>query len=317
MTWWMSPGCLGGCDEGPYLGQVTWPCPPPWPCPPSDCWQLSPRPPLPADHPRFPHPQIPQQPFIPAGVVGHKGDHGGACCGSCAKGGPCESECKDEKKSVGALYVSDAELDALGAQIALMGADVDAAATAERASHPGGERGGGSAGVETPIWIAETGIKKAVAAIAYDNCRKQGMTWDATALTCDLTKPDPEHLTTSASGPQFPSWPLTKFLDDRWSPLAVKWNQYRDNTFHEPTVFDTLRTEFSTVRDAWTGPLGQQTKAVVPPPLADTSGMNAIPWFWIGAAGFVVLLPFILPSVAAIFLLATRGKTMGLGGIGL
>lgn len=312
MTWWMSPGCLGGCDEGPYLGPIT------WPCPPQNCgWGLPAYPVPPPEHrPQFPHPVYtpPAQPlFIPAGVVGHKDDHGGACCGSCAKGGTCESKCEDKKASVGALYVSDAELDALGTQVALMGADVDAAATAERAAHPGGERGGGSAGVETPIWIAETGIKKAVAAIAYDNCKKQGLTWDGATLTCDLTKPDPEHLTTSASGPQFPSWPLTKFLDDRWSPLAVKWNQYRDDTFHEPTTFDALRTEFSTVRDAWTGPLAQKTKAVVPPPLSESSGMNAIPWFWIAVAGGVVLLPFILPSVAAIFLLATRGKTMGLG----
>jgi hypothetical protein len=241
---------------------------------------------------------------------------GKTCCGSCAEGGACESSCKDKKALhdgaiVGALYVSDAELDALGSQVALMAADVDQAAALERVQKPGGERGGGG-GVADHAFLAQTGIKQAAIKATYNLCKEQSKTWDPVKFECDFTKDDPDHLTTSASGPEFPSWPLTDFLDKSWTAFAEKWGSYRGQTFHEPTVFDQLRTEFSTLRDRWIGPLAQQTRASVPPPLSETSGANAIPWGWIALGAGVVLLPFILPSLAGLYLLATKGRGLGL-----
>lgn len=267
MTWWMSPGCLGGCDEGPYLGQIT------WPCPPADCgWSLSPYAPRPAFHPGIPHPYAPP-------IVAGKDD----CCGSCAQGSACETACKERKAHVGALYVSDAELDALGSQIALMDGDVKAAAQKEYDS-------------------SDLAKQKA-------ECIKAGFEWDETGHRC---KNLPSWLGGTPAIGMPVTGPLSKFSSEEWGPFDLKWTEYRSQTFHEPTSYDVLRTQFTSLRDKWVGPLAQQTRATVPPPLADTSGTNAIPWGWITLGGAILILPFVLPSLAALYLVATRGKMMGL-----
>lgn len=297
MTWWLSYGCggpqQGGCDPcPPYCDSPLRPVPPRVPFVPGAA--------IPMASWQFSEPYAAEAPTV------------GACCGSCAEGHACEDTCPDQsKKAVGALYVSDAELDSLGTQVALMGADVDLAAAHERATKPGGQRGGGG-GVADQAFLAQTGIKQVAIKATYDLCKEQGKTWDPTKFECDFTKADPDHLTTSASGPEFPSWPLTDYLDKTWTSFAEKWSSYRAQTFHEPTVFDQLRTEFSGLRDKWTGPLAQQTRANVPPPLSETSGGNAIPWGWIALGVGIIAIPFVLPSLAGAYLLITRGKSLGL-----
>jgi hypothetical protein len=107
-----------------------------------------------------------------------------------------------------------------------------------------------------------------------------------------------------------PSLPLTKFLLERWTPFQIKWNAYRDQTFHEPTVFDTLRTEFATLRSDWTGPMGQTTRAKVPERAPSGLSLEGMPWGWIALGVGVVALPFIIPTVAGLYLAVTKGKSI-------
>lgn len=191
---------------------------------------------------------------------------------------------------VGAFYVSDAELDMLGSQVALMGTDVDAAVAAQEASLP----------------AFEGNLAHAV----WQLCKDQKASWDYKTQECDFTKPDP----TGASigdAPGTPPHPLAKFRLERWTPFQMKWNAYRAQTIHEPTGYDVLRTEMSTMLDEWKA-LGQTTRAVVPPPLADSSGSNAIPWGWIALGVGVAVLPFLLPVLAGTYLAITKGRGLGL-----
>lgn len=265
MTWWLSRGCMGpnagGCD--PYA---------PLPVPSPLLWSA---------------PAIVVAPSIARPIVGHPGK--GACCGSCAEGGSCETACRDKRAEavVGALYVSDAELDALGSQVALMGADVDESAKS----------------------AMSTFADKVAAGAAMKACRAAGLRWDQPGSKC-LQEPD---LDGSSYVPVDAKLPLTDFQLSRWTPFQTRWNGYRAQTFHEPTEYDKLRTEFITLRDEWTGPLSQQTRSVVPAPLSESSGANAVPWGWIALGVGVAAVPFILPTLAGIYLAITRGRTLGLG----
>jgi len=265
MTWWLSGrGCLGANAGGfdPYAPPSCGPF----------IWEV-------------PRPSFPAAPPPP---VGHADK---SCCGSCSEGGVCETSCKDKKPEqiVGALYVSDAELDALGSEVALMGADVDAGADKEHLSD---------------AWdAASAGMKL---------CHAAKLTWDRDAKKC-VQKEDPTYSSyIGLDVNEAPAIPLTRYRNERWTPFQIKWNAYRGQTIHEPTVYDQLRTEFSTLRDEWTGPLGQTTRSSVPPSLKETSGGNAIPWGWIALGVGVVAVPFILPSLAGIYFLATRGRGLGL-----
>lgn len=307
MTWWMSTGCLDYCPPVPQLGGITWPCPPNesgWP------------------YPSYPQPQpmmwgsAPPLAFPAASLAalplphGHD-DHGGACCGSCAIGAGCESECaskapksakgaccgscasggacegpcQKKKAIVGALYVSDAELNVLGEQIALMGADVNAGADKEHLSDAWDKT---SAGMKL--------------------CHIAKLTWNKTTQQCEQRE-DPTYASYTGLDPnEAPGVPLTRFRNEVWTPFQLKWNAYRDQTIHEPTVYDTLRTEFTTLRDQWIGPMGQQTRSSVP---AALDKPFEFPWVWAIVGTTIVLLPFILPTLTALYLVVTRGKSLG------
>lgn len=275
MTWWMDRSCLAssyGCDpcDPTPCGPWVWNCEPP-------------RPPRPVIHFDLPPPvQIPMPLTSPAAVQGE----GGACCGSCAKGGGCESECEGNKPSkghVGALYVSDAELDALGSQVALLDNDVRAAAQKEYDS-------------------SDLSKQKA-------ECLKAGFQWDDVGNRC---KNLPDWLGGTPAIGQPVTGPITKFSAEEWGPFDAQWNEYRNQTIHEPTRYDILRTQYLSLRSKWVGPMGQVTKAAEPPPLSESSGENSIPWFWIIVGGVVVAIPFMLPAIAGTYLAVTRGRTMGL-----
>lgn len=228
----------------------------------------------------------------------------GACCSGCAEGkGKCSGEEEvrvakgyDEGSPVpvvGAIYVSDAELDALGMQVALMGADVDVAVASQEASLP----------------VFEGNLAHAV----WQLCKDQKATWDYKTQKCDFTKPDPTGASIGDS-PGSPPHPLSKFRLERWTPFQMKWNSYRAETLHAPTDFDVLRTQFATLRDEWVGPLAQTTRSTVPAPLAETSKWD-IPWGWIIGGAALIALPFALPAIAGTYLLLTKGKGLGLAAL--
>jgi hypothetical protein len=266
-AWWLYPGCLqGGCDPAPCT-----PWPPCYQNPPTSGWLPDgPLPPLAAPAWGGMSQQQPQQ------IVS-----GGPCCQGCADGGSCD--CGPSAPVVGAVYVSDDELDALGAEIAKMGSDVDVAAKTETSNF----------------------ANKVATGAAMTACRAAGLKWDKAGNKC-LQEPDP---TGASYIPSDANLPLVNFQLQRWTPFQIKWNDYRAQTIHEPTVYDTLRTEFSTLRDEWTGPLKQTTRAVVParPPSGFT--MSTLPWGWIILGGAVLLLPFYLPALTGLYLYFTKGRS--------
>lgn len=258
-AWWLDYGCLGGA------------CGTDWPR--QGC-----------------APGYYSQPVCPSVFVS------GSCCDNCAEGKPCcGAETQTQSQGVGALYVSDDELNALGENVSLMSGDVNAAVESEHVATPGGG----------PIASAATHA-------VWQLCKDQKGTWDPTALRCDFEKPDPTGAS-FGSEPSSPPRPLTRFRDDRWTPFAMRWNDYRAQTVHEPTVYDMLRTELASLRDEWTGPLGQATRATVPerkPGGLTLAGISDLPWGWIAFGAVVLSLPFVLPPLAGAYLALTRGKAL-------
>jgi len=295
-AWWLYPGCLqGGCDPAPC---TPWPTCYPFP---TGGWFPSA---LPSSWAAPPGPWMGAAcPQMLVGGACCKGCEGGGacsagagqgsaepCCQGCAAGEGCN--CKATER-VGAVYVSDDELNALGEQIAKMGADVDVAAKA-----------------------AAKGFAEGVAqGTAMKACRFAGLKWDVVANHC-TNEADPTGASYKALDPALP---LTHYQLERWTPFQLKWNGYRAQTLHEPTVYDSLRTEFATLLGDWTGPLGQKTAAVVParpPGLLTEEGLKqatgSLPWGWIVVGGAVLLLPFYLPVLTGLYLFLTRGKSLGL-----
>lgn len=220
------------------------------------------------------------------GPVGGQRVHVGACCDACAKSKPCSGEgatCAPRSTTVGAVYVSDAELHAFGEAVTLMSGDVNAAADAERQSFA-------------------TGVATGAAMTA---CFAAGLAWDKAANQCKQ-EPDPEHKT-YGPGPGL-GQPLTDFQNEQWTPFVLRWNDYVASSVHLPgTFYNELLPAFHRLHDEWTGPLGQTTRAKVLKP-AD----EGFPWGWAILAGGIVLLPFYLPPLTGLVLYALKGKIPGL-----
>lgn len=221
------------------------------------------------------------------------------CCEACAGGAPCTCSpsapgapaamvraLAQQGAHVGAVYVSDAELDALGSQVAIMGGDVNASADREHTAD---------------AWDkASAGMKL---------CHAAALTWNRQTGLCEQ-KPDPTFASYAGLDPnEAPSIPLTRFRNERWTPFQNKWNGYRAETFHAPTTYDTLRTEFASLLAEWIGPLGQKTTATVPKPLSES---EPFPWRYVYLGGALLLLPFYLPVLSGLYLFLTKGKSLGL-----
>lgn len=266
MTWWLNVGCAGtnagGCD--PY-GQAPYPYsmyayvpvydPVAWYYPPERvAVQQSVAPPLGA-----------------GAVVG-------ACCGSCAVGAGCEDSCS--QPAVGAIYVSDKELNDMGESVILMSSDVASAVKGE----------------------SDKFATSVAAGAAMKACRAAGLRWDLVGNKC-LQEEDPLGI---SYVPHDASAPLLKFLLERWTPFAMQWNDYASGTIHTPGGYDELVRTFKSLHDEWTVSLKQSTRAKVPPPPKEF--LDTIPWGYVALAGAVVLLPFYLPALAGLYAYFTGGR---------